>query len=191
MNSDKIDTWLNRNFVHLIYLPLLTIAILLLLRAGCNCPQPNVTHEERKERKDTSKLAINHAPVHVEGTAKITPRPRRAVLIQSIKTQSFAPDSDLIAINIANNSVPFDSVDSLEPFTASLDTTVGKDSIHAKYYYPENQFRIEFKRTADTVQVINTTTEVTRYIEPDWYEKPNFTIPATAGVILTILLLAR
>lgn len=178
----NFESWMNRNFVHVAYQSLLALCLVLLLRAGCgrNCPQPVIAREEKVTKADTTDKVIAHAPVHVEGTAKITPRPRRAIT-------SKLPDNR-VADSVNDVELPDNRVaDSLEPFTASLDTTVGKDSIHAKYYYPENQFRIEFKRAADTVQVINTTTEVTRYIDPDWYEKPSFTVPATAVTILAII----
>lgn len=177
---------MNRNFVHVAYLSLLALCLVLFLRAGCgrNCPQPIIAREEKVTKADTTDKIIAHAPVHVEGTAKITPRPRRAIT-------SKLPDNR-VADSVNNVELPDNRVaDSLEPFTASLDTVVNKDTVHAKYDYPENQFRIEFKRAADTVQVINTTTEVTRYISPDWYEKPLFVASATTAAIVSILLLAR
>jgi hypothetical protein len=190
MTAATFESWMSRNYVHVAYQSLLVLCLVLLLRAGCgrNCPQPIIAREEKVTKADTSNKIVEHAPVRVEGTAKITPRPRKTVAVNALR---FVPDSDLIASNIVSNSVPLAMVDSLEPFTASLDTTIGKDTISAAYDYPENQFRIEFKRAADTVQVINTTTEVTRYIAPDWYEKPLFVASTTTAVIVSILLLVR
>lgn len=191
MNDETVNTWLNKSFMHAFY-GVIIIALVLYMKCCSACPQPVVIgREERKVSKDSVKLGINHAPVNVEGTGKITPRPRRVLahtpIVATGTTLGITPDSGLVA----NNSVPLAMVDSLEPFTASLDTTVGKDSIQAKYYFPENQFRIEFKRAADSVDVVNTTYEITRYVEPAWYAQPAVVASATATAILAIFLLVK
>lgn len=175
---------MNKNFLHVVYVPMLIIAIALLLRCCYSEPVIIAGKSEYKKRSDTSTKVIAHKPVQIEATAKITPRPR---LRKQIATRYIGLDSNLII----NNSVPFDSVEIFEPFTASLDSIVGKDTVSVAYDYPENRFRVAFKRAADSVQVINTTETITHYIAPAWYEKPSFTVPATAGTIIAILLLVR
>lgn len=191
MSEQSINTWLDKNFWHVVYLPLLTIAILLLLRGCGHCPQPIIVKDESKVTRDTADKEIKHDPVVVSGTGVITPRPRRNVAVRTAINPVGTPILPMDSNVIADNSMPLAMVDSLEPFTASLDSIVGKDTVSVQYDYPENKFRVAFKRAADTVQVVNTTIETTHFVQPEWYEKPSFTVPATAVTILAIFFAVR
>lgn len=181
-----------QTYTHLAVALIAVVLTIIWFQSCGKTPCPAIVKSEYKKRSDTSKVAINHKPVRVEGAAKITPRPRQRLqpqqqLQQQIATRYIGFDSNQIAIN----SVPFDSVEIIEPFTASIDTVSGKDTVSVQYDYPENTFRIEFKRAADSAQVINTTETITHYIAPEWYEKPSFTVPATAVTILAIFFAVR
>ena len=173
------------------YILLAGVCIILLLLGYCQGGDTQggktiTIKDESKVTRDTTDKEIKHDPVIVEAKAKITPRPRR-VLTPKLSGNRVVDSTELI-----DNRVT-DSVDKIgiKPFTATLDTVVGKDTVRTKYDYPENTFRIEFKRASDTVQVINTTVEVTHYVQPPFYEKPLFVSGVTAAILITIFSLTK
>lgn len=168
-------------FTH-IAVALLAVILTIIFYQSCGkTPCPAIAKTEYSKKSDTSNKEITFAPVKIEATAKITPRPRKQIAAK-------LPDNRVAdSVELPDNVV----ANTIEPFTASLDTVAGKDTLSVAYDFPENRFRVAFKRAADSVQVINTTETITHYISPPWYEKPSFTVPATAGTIIAILLLVR
>ena len=58
------------------------------------------------------------------------------------------------------------SGDTVQSFTATLDTIQNKDTLHLEFTYPSSMFRYHLNRQADSVSVVYTTTTNTITIEP-------------------------
>lgn len=136
-----------------------------------------------KFRIDTVDRIVERPPLEGQGKAKIVYRDR------------YVP---LRADSVQNDAAfTHDSTESvfLRPFIATLDTVQGKDSAHIEFMYPEAIFRYSIFHAADTLRSFDTTKTIERtvnnYVSVPIYEKPLFVSATTAGILLTIFLLAR
>ena len=81
------------------------------------------------------------------------------------------------------------SGDTLQSFTAVLDTIQRGDTLHLEYYYPVSIFRYSLSRAPIEIRYTNTVNTVV--VEPNWYEKPLFVSGATAAVLVGIFGVVR
>lgn len=76
-------------------------------------------------------------------------------------------------------------------FTATLDTIQNNDTLHLEFNYPSAMFRYQLSRQPIEFKVVNTTTEIVRFEQVQWYEKPLFVSSITAGVLVGIFGVVR
>lgn len=81
------------------------------------------------------------------------------------------------------------SGDTLQSFTATLDTIQRGDTLHLEYAYPSSVFRYSLSRAPIEIRYTNTVNTVV--VEPNWYEKPLFVSGATAAVLVGIFGVVR
>lgn len=81
-----------------------------------------------------------------------------------------------------------DTIIETRPFTAIIDTIIKRDTIYAKYDFPENQFDFWIRKRPDSIvfHTIYITKEITR--ERPWWEAPAYTgAGALVGFILGVI----
>lgn len=83
------------------------------------------------------------------------------------------------------------SGDTVQSFTATLDTIQNNDTLHLEYNYPESMFRYQLNRAPIEVKYTNTVTTNTVEIRPEWYEHPLFVSGTTAAVLVGIFGVVR
>lgn len=76
-------------------------------------------------------------------------------------------------------------------FTATLDTIQNDDTLHLEFNYPSAMFRYQLSRQPIEFKTVNTTTEIVRFEQVQWYEKPLFVSSITAGVLVGIFGVVR
>lgn len=81
--------------------------------------------------------------------------------------------------------------DTISGFTATLDTIQNNDTLHLEFNYPSAMFRYQLSRQPIEFKVVNTTTEVVKFEQVAWYEKPLFVSSITAGVLVGIFGVVR
>jgi hypothetical protein len=77
-----------------------------------------------------------------------------------------------------------DTVIVTKPFTAIVDTIILKDTVKARYDFPENSFDLFIKRKPDSlmVQTVTITKEVMR--DRSWWETPAYILGGTVAGLL-------
>lgn len=83
------------------------------------------------------------------------------------------------------------SGDTVQSFTATLDTIQNNDTLHLEYNYPESMFRYQLNRAPIEIKYTNTVTTNTVEIRPEWYEHPLFVSGTTAAVLVGIFGVVR
>ncbi|MBE2189332.1 MAG: hypothetical protein IAE98_07670 [Candidatus Kapabacteria bacterium] len=72
-----------------------------------------------------------------------------------------------------------DTIIETKPFTAIIDTIIKRDTVYAKFDFPENSFDLWIKKKPDSTMVhtIYITKEIVK--ERPWWEAPAFTLGGT------------
>lgn len=81
--------------------------------------------------------------------------------------------------------------DTVQSFTATLDTIQNNDTLHLEYHYPESDFKYYLSRAPIQVKYTNTVTTNIVEIRPEWYEHPLFVSGTTAAVLVGIFGVVR
>ena len=81
--------------------------------------------------------------------------------------------------------------DTISGFIATLDTIQNKDTLHLEFTYPSAMFRYQLSRQPIEFKTVNTTTEIVKFEQVNWYEKPLFVSSVTAGVLVGIFGVVR
>ena len=149
----------------------LTIGVVIAVCYFHSCsPKPAATETIRHD----TVTEIVHFPV-ISGEGK------------SVLKYTYSPTKrDTVTIN--NTQIIHDTISG---FTATLDTIQNKDTLHLEFTYPDAMFRYSLSRQPDSFKVVNTTTEIVRFEQVNWYEKPLFVSSVTAGVLVAIFGVVR
>lgn len=70
-----------------------------------------------------------------------------------------------------------DTIIQTKPFVATIDTIVKRDTIYAKYNFPENQFDLLIRKKPDSV--VYHTIYLTKETKREWYETPAYFVGGT------------
>jgi len=156
-----------------------------VLRSCSHCPDP-VRVESSETRKDTTKAAVETPPVIGEGVGslKYTFAPAQAPRLFKIRRPDSSEHTPGVSVSLTGDTVLV--ADTVSGFVSTIDTVDAGDTVRLSYHYPENVFRWEIRRIADSVEIVNTTT-IERVLEPvKWYETPIFVSSVTAAILIGI-----
>lgn len=74
-----------------------------------------------------------------------------------------------------------DTIIFFEPFVATLDTILNKDTLKAIYEFPENFLSLELYRKPDSIMFQTITIYKEKGLTEKWWEKPIYIISGIAG----------
>lgn len=156
---------MNKTFTHTA-VAIFTIALCVIYFRSCeSVPTPK---PETVTTHDTALVVIIDTVLIGEGKAKTL-----------FTYGGMVHDTTLerVYITTANN-------DTVSSFTSILDTIQNKDTLHLEYTYPDAMFRYRLSRQADSIKVVNTTIESTKYIDYPWYDQSRYSVPIAVLVML-------